>query len=133
MSETMSEKGIPEAWVGQRVRVGHAHSASTHTDGVLLGVGDRGIVVEGGELVRFYPWTSVGSIEKVYEEVARSIDEPACVRKRRVFYPAGGKGLWPTKTSTRSPPVDGSSTTSGSNPTSSSNRSQVARGKTPTT
>src|SRR5215218_4974214 len=48
MSETMSEKGIPEAWVGQRVRVGHAHSASTHTDGVLLGVGDRGIVVEGG-------------------------------------------------------------------------------------
>ena len=58
MSETMSEKEIPEAWVGQRVRVGHAHSASTHTDGVLLGVGDRGIVVEGGELVRFYPWTS---------------------------------------------------------------------------
>jgi hypothetical protein len=68
MSETMSEKGIPEAWVGQRVRVGHAHSASTHTDGVLLGVGDRGIVVEGGELVRFYPWTSVGSIEKAHEE-----------------------------------------------------------------
>jgi hypothetical protein len=68
MSETMSEKEIPEAWVGQRVRVGHAHSASTHTDGVLLGVGDRGIVVEGGELVRFYPWTSVGSIEKAYEE-----------------------------------------------------------------
>src|SRR5688572_27455895 len=64
MSETMSEKEIPETWVGQRVRVGHAHSASTHTDGLLLGVGDRGIVVEGGELVRFYPWTSVGSIEK---------------------------------------------------------------------
>src|SRR5215217_8991471 len=64
----MLEKEIPEAWVGQRVRVGHAHSASTHTDGVLLGVGDRGIVVEGGELVRFYPWTSVGSIEKAYEE-----------------------------------------------------------------
>jgi hypothetical protein len=35
---------------------------------VLLGVGDRGIVVEGGELVRFYPWTSVGSIKKAYEE-----------------------------------------------------------------
>ena len=68
MSETMSEKEIPEAWVGQRVRVGHAHSASTHTDGVLLGVGDRGIVVEGGELVRFYPWTSVGSIEKTHEK-----------------------------------------------------------------
>jgi hypothetical protein len=33
----------------------------------LLGVGDRGIVVEGGELVRFYPWTSVGSIEKAHE------------------------------------------------------------------
>ena len=63
MSVTMSEKEIPETWVGQRVRVGHAHSASTHTDGVLLGVGDRGIVVEG-ELVRFYPWTSVGSIKK---------------------------------------------------------------------
>jgi hypothetical protein len=68
MSETMSEKEIPEAWVGQRVRVGHAHGASTHTDGVLLGVGDRGIVVEGGELVRFYPWSSVGSIEKTHEE-----------------------------------------------------------------
>jgi len=67
MSETMSEKEIPEAWVGLRVRVGHAHSASTHTDGVLLGVGDRGIVVEGGELIRFYPWTSVGSIEKAHE------------------------------------------------------------------
>jgi hypothetical protein len=47
--------------------VGHAHSAFTHTDGVLLGVGDRGIVVEGGELVRFYPWTSVGSIEEAKE------------------------------------------------------------------
>src|SRR5829696_10316263 len=68
MSETMSEKEIPETWVGQRVRVGHAHSVSTHTDGLLLGVGDRGIVVEGGELVRFYPWTSVGSIEKTHEE-----------------------------------------------------------------
>jgi hypothetical protein len=67
MSEMMSEKAIPESWVGQRVSVGHAHSASTHTDGVLLGVGDRGIVVEGGELVRFSPWTSVGSIEKAYE------------------------------------------------------------------
>lgn len=44
--------------------MGHAHSAFTHTDGVLLGVGDRGIVVEGGELVRFYPWTSVESIEE---------------------------------------------------------------------
>jgi hypothetical protein len=31
----------------------------------LLGVGDRGIVVEDGELVRFYPSTSVGSIEKL--------------------------------------------------------------------
>lgn len=51
MSETMSEKEIPEVWVGQRVRVGHAHGASTHTDGVLLGVGNRGIVVEGGELL----------------------------------------------------------------------------------
>jgi hypothetical protein len=67
MSEMMSEKEIPESWVGQRVRVGHAHSASTHTDGGSLGVGDRGIVVEGGELVRFSPWTSVGSIEKAYE------------------------------------------------------------------
>jgi hypothetical protein len=67
MSETMSENEIPEAWVGQRVRVGHAHSGSTHTDGILLGVGDRGIVVEGGELIRFYPWTSVGSIEKAHE------------------------------------------------------------------
>src|ERR671920_2656533 len=66
--EGMSELEIPEAWVGRRVRVGHAHSASTHTDGLLLGVGDRGIVVEGGELVRFYPWTSVGSIEKTHEE-----------------------------------------------------------------
>ena len=68
MSETTPEKGIPEAWIGHRVRVGHAHSASTHTDGVLLGVGDRGLVVEGGELVRFYPWTSVGSIEKAHED-----------------------------------------------------------------
>ena len=68
MSETRPEKEIPEAWIGPRVRVGHAHGASTHTDGVLLGVGDRGIVVEGGELVRFYPWTSVGSIEKTHEE-----------------------------------------------------------------
>jgi len=33
----------------------------------LLGVGDRGIVVEGGELVRFYPWTSVGSIEETQD------------------------------------------------------------------
>ena len=49
----MSEQEIPEAWVGGRVRVGHAHSDSTHTEGVLLGVGDRGIVVEGGEVVRF--------------------------------------------------------------------------------
>ena len=97
MSVTMSEKEIPETWVGQRVRVGHAHSASTHTDGVLLGVGDRGIVVEGGELVRFYPWTSVGSIKKAYEEGGENpgvqrrarpgsnrlaaIDELACVRK----------------------------------------------------
>ena len=72
MSETMSQMEIPEAWVGQRVRVGHAHSASTHTDGVLLGVGDRGIVVEGGELVRFYPWTSVGSIERAYAEGGES-------------------------------------------------------------
>jgi hypothetical protein len=63
----MSEREIPEVWIGQRVRVGHAHSASTHTDGVLLGVGDRGIVVEGGELVRFYPWTSVGSIEETQD------------------------------------------------------------------
>jgi hypothetical protein len=48
--------------------MGHAHSASTHTEGLLLGVGERGIVVEGGEVVRFYPWTSVGSIEEVHEE-----------------------------------------------------------------
>jgi len=81
MSETMSEKEIPEAWVGQRVRVGHAHSASTHTDGVLLGVGDRGIVVEGGELVLFYPWTSVGSIEKAYEEGG----EVPCVQASRAW------------------------------------------------
>ena len=67
----MSEKGIPEAWVGQRVRVGHAHSASTHTDGVLLGVGDRGIVVEGGELVRFYPRTSFGVSRRHTSRVAR--------------------------------------------------------------
>jgi hypothetical protein len=64
----MSELEIPEAWVGRRVRVGHAHSTSTHTDGVLLGVGDRGIVVEGGELVRFYPWSAVASIEEANEE-----------------------------------------------------------------
>ena len=76
MSDTMSEKEIPEAWVGQRVRVGHAHSASTHTDGVLLGVGDRGIVVEGGELVRFYPWTYVG-------------------RYRGGQRGGGGRGPWP--------------------------------------
>ena len=48
--------------------MGHAHSDSTHTEGVLLGVGDRGIVVEGGEVVRFYPWTSVASIEEVNQE-----------------------------------------------------------------
>ena len=64
----MSEQEIPESWVGRRVRVGHAHSESTHTEGSLLGVGDRGIVVEGGAIVRFYPWTSVGSIEEVNEE-----------------------------------------------------------------
>ncbi len=64
----MSEQEIPESWVGRRVRMGHAHSASTHTEGLLLRVGDRGIVVEGGEVVRFYPWTSVGSIEEVHEE-----------------------------------------------------------------
>ena len=76
MSETTPEKEIPEAWIGQRVRVGHAHSASTHTDGVLLGVA-RGIVVEGGELVRFYPWTSVGSIEKAHEEGTENPDVQA--------------------------------------------------------
>jgi hypothetical protein len=64
----VSEREIPEAWVGGRVRVGHAHSDSTHTAGVLLGVGDRGIVVEGGEVVRFYPWTSVASIEEANDE-----------------------------------------------------------------
>jgi hypothetical protein len=69
----MSEQEIPEAWVGGRVRVGHAHSDSTHTEGVLLGVGDRGIVVEGGEVVRFYPWTSVASIEEVNQE---GVEEP---------------------------------------------------------
>ena len=101
MSETMPEKEIPEAWVGQRVRVGHAHSTSTHTDGVLLGVVDRGIVVEGGELVRFYPWTSVGSIEKAYEEGTRipayrrdglvAIDELACIRKLQAAVLPGGR------------------------------------------
>jgi hypothetical protein len=63
----MSEQEVPGVWVGQRVRVGHAHSDSTHTEGMLLAVGDRGIVVEGGEVVRFYPWTSVASIEAVNE------------------------------------------------------------------
>jgi len=80
ISETMAERETPEAWVGQRVRVGHAHSASTHTDGVLLGVGDRGIVVEGGELVRFYPWTSVGSIEKAHE--VESGEDPGLQARR---------------------------------------------------
>jgi hypothetical protein len=64
----MAEREIPEAWVGGRVRVGHAHSDSTHTAGVLLGVGERGIVVEGGEVVRFYPWTSVASIEEANDD-----------------------------------------------------------------
>jgi hypothetical protein len=64
----MSEPEIPEIWVGKRIRVEHAHRTSTHTEGVLLGVGERGIVVEGGELVRFYPWTSVASIQEVYYE-----------------------------------------------------------------
>jgi hypothetical protein len=31
-------------------------------------VGDRGIVVEGGEVVRFYPWTSVASIEEANDD-----------------------------------------------------------------
>jgi hypothetical protein len=31
-------------------------------------VGDRGIVVEGGELVRFYPWSAVASIEEANED-----------------------------------------------------------------
>lgn len=69
----MSEQEIPESWVGRRVRMGHAHSASTHTEGLLLGVGERGIVVEGGEVVRFYPWTSVASIEEVNQE---GVEEP---------------------------------------------------------
>ncbi|MBA2534397.1 MAG: hypothetical protein H0V21_05260 [Rubrobacter sp.] len=69
----MSEQEIPEAWVGGKVRVGHAHSDSTHTEGVLLGVEDRGIVVEGGEVVRFYPWTSVASIEEANED---GIEDP---------------------------------------------------------
>ena len=64
----MSETEIPEAWVGERIRLDHAHRASSHTDGVLLGVGERGIVVEGGRLVRFFPWTSIASIQKIYEE-----------------------------------------------------------------
>ena len=64
----MSETEIPEAWVGQRIRLDHAHRASSHTDGVLLRVGERGIVVEGGRLVRFFPWTSVASIQIIYEE-----------------------------------------------------------------
>jgi hypothetical protein len=64
----MSETEIPEAWVGKRIRLDHAHRASSHTDGVLLGVGERGVVVEGGSLVRFFPWTSVASIQKIYEE-----------------------------------------------------------------
>ena len=64
----MSEPEIPEAWVGERIRLDHAHRASSHTDGVLLRVGERGIVVEGGRLVRFFPWTSIASIQIIYEE-----------------------------------------------------------------
>jgi hypothetical protein len=64
----MSEPEIPEAWVGKRVRVEHAHRASSHTEGVLLGVGVWGLTVEGGELARFFPWNSVASIIEVYEE-----------------------------------------------------------------
>jgi hypothetical protein len=64
----MSETEIPEAWVGKRVRMDHVHRASSHTDGVLLAVVERGIVVEGGSLVRFFPWTSVASIQEASEE-----------------------------------------------------------------
>ena len=63
----MSEQEIPKAWVGSRVRVGHASSVSSHTVGILRGVGEHGIVVEGGELVRFFPWTAIASIQEVGE------------------------------------------------------------------
>ena len=64
----MSEPEIPESWVGKRVRVEHAHRASSHTEGELLGVGVWGIAVEGGELVRFFPWNSVASIQEAYKD-----------------------------------------------------------------
>ena len=82
-------------------------------------------------LHRQYVITLSGRPELETRTGARQVLER--VGQSSAFYPADGRGLCPTKTSTRSPPVDGSSTTSASNPTSSSNRSQVARGKTPTT
>jgi hypothetical protein len=81
MSETMSEKGIPEAWVGQRVRVGHAHSASTHTDGVLLGLATGALLSRAASWSASTPGPPLGVSRKPTRRVARFMDELACVRK----------------------------------------------------
>ncbi len=65
----MSEQKAPEARIGQQAAVrcvqGTDYSASV---GTLRGLTDRGIVTDCDERVRFYPWTSVVSLEEAGED-----------------------------------------------------------------
>ena len=65
----MSEQKIPEAWIGQQVAVRYVQGAEYSASvGTLRDLSELGIVTDSEEKTRFYPWTSVVSLEEAGED-----------------------------------------------------------------
>lgn len=66
----MSEQKIPEAWIGEQVALRYTQGAEySAVVGMLRDLSELGIVIDSEEKVRFYPWTSVVSLEEAGEDI----------------------------------------------------------------